>query len=236
LLSDEIPQIKAARRPGGLWLSAGLPIAIFLSMLIGIYFYVEYGDYKIYEDVALVPKAPAAVVFGAGIDSREARDRVSTAAALYKHGIVQKLLMTGDNGHLNYNEPEAMKRDAVALGVPAQDIVCDYAGFRTYDSVYRAHYIFEVEDAVLVTQRYHLPRALFLAKNLGLKAVGIDAGVHKYGIWQTWYNLREIGAAEAAWLDIMTCRNPKFLGKKEPLFAPRIEAAQEGTPQPDGPR
>jgi SanA protein len=125
--------------------------------------------------------------------------------------------MTGDNGHINYNEPMAMKRVAVADGVPAQDIACDFAGFRTYDSLYRARDIFDVQNAVLVTQRYHLPRAIFLAEKLGLKVVGVDAGRHSY-VRQSWYDLREIAAAEAAWLDVITARQPKYLGKKEPLF------------------
>jgi SanA protein len=188
-----------------------------------IYMYVEFGSYTIFKSVQDVPPMPAAIVFGAGIESREAHDRVAGAAALYKAGKVQKLLMTGDNSHVNYNEPAAMKRDAIGLGVPAGDIVCDYAGFRTYDSLYRARNIFEVDKAVLVTQRYHLPRAMYLAQRLGLDVVGLDAGVRSYGIWQLWYDLREVGAAEAAWLDILTERKAKYLGKKEPLFGQSSE-------------
>jgi len=183
-----------------------------------IYNDVENRQYRIYSKVDEVPQMPAAIVFGAGIQSREARDRVAVASSLYKSGKVSKLLMTGDNGTVSHNEPESMKRDAMALGVPETDITCDYAGFRTYDSIYRAINIFEVRRAVLVTQRYHLPRALFLAQRLGLEAVGMDAGVRSYGIWQKWYDLREIGAAEAAWLDVATARKSKYLGKKEPLF------------------
>jgi SanA protein len=198
------------------WLALGtlvLTACIFL-----IYNDVEGRKYPIYKNVADVPLKPAAIVFGAGIQTMEAHDRVATAAALYKSGKVLKLLMTGDNGHANYNEPAAMKQDAIAMGVPGSDITLDYAGFRTYDSLYRARDIFEVRQAVLVTQRYHLPRAMYLAQKLGLDVVGVDAGMRSYGIWQIWYNLREIGAAINAWFDILIERKSKYLGKKEPLF------------------
>jgi SanA protein len=206
-------QIKSKRGWIFVWL--------FLAPLIAfglVYNTVENGNYTIYSDVRQVPNMPAAVVFGAGIQSREAHDRVVTAVSLYKSGKVKKLLMTGDNGHVSYNEPEAMKRDAMQLGVPASDIACDYAGFRTYDSVYRAIQIFGLDKAVLVTQRYHLPRAMYLARHLGLDVVGLDASVQSYGKIQSWYDLREIGAAQAAWLDVAIGRKPKFLGKKEPIF------------------
>lgn len=194
-------------------------VVIPLIILAAIYFHVEGHKQGIFEKVTDVPTKPAAIVFGAGIKSAEMRDRVATAVALYKCGKVKKLLMTGDNGHISYNEPMAMKREAIREGVPSDDIACDYAGFRTYDSLYRARDIFDVKDAVLVSQRYHLPRAIFLAERLGLSVVGVDAGMHSYGSRQSWYDLREVAAAEAAWLDITLGRKPKFLGKKEPLFA-----------------
>jgi SanA protein len=199
------------------WLAVSSAVIPLLAMAL-IYWTVEGNQHGIFSKVDDVPAMPAAIVFGAGIDSTEMKDRVATAVALYKSGKVQKLLMTGDNGHINYNEPMAMKRVAIADGVPDQDIACDFAGFRTYDSLYRARDIFDVQNAVLVTQRYHLPRAIFLAEKLGLKVVGVDAGRHSY-VRQSWYDLREIAAAEAAWLDVITARQPKYLGKKEPLFA-----------------
>lgn len=185
--------------------------------LILIYLRVQNPDRPIYDKVADVPNMPVAVVFGAGINSLEMKDRVDTAVALYKGGKVLKLLMTGDNGRMEYNEPIAMKQAAVAQGVPDKDVACDYAGFRTYDSVYRAREIFDVQRAVLVSQRYHLPRALFLAENLGINAVGMDAGVHNYR-GQAWYDLREIGSTEFAWFDLVLERKPKYLGRKEHLF------------------
>ncbi len=169
------------------------------------------------------PARPVAIVFGAAGDILE--DRVTTGVALYKAGKVSKLLMTGDNSRNGYNKPEAMRRQAIAEGVPPSAVACDYAGFRTYDSLYRAHAIFGVSSALLVTQRYHLPRALFLAHRLGINdAVGVDAAKRRY-IGQWGFDVREITAVEVAWFQgTVTHPRPKFLGKPEPLFAGTNEA------------
>jgi len=107
-------------------------------------------------------------------------DRVWTAAALYKAGKVRKLLMSGDNRFINYNEPETMRQYALAQGVPDEDIVLDYAGRRTYDTCYRAEHIFGVQDAILVTQWFHLDRALYTCGKLGIDAVGVAADRRDY--------------------------------------------------------
>ena len=207
------------RKVAVLCLKAASSLIIFLLLAAFVIYQVVEGETRdIFSQLGDVPPMPCAIVFGAGIASPEVRDRVQTAVALYKEGKVKKLLMTGDNGHVNYNEPLAMRQEALELGVPAADVVCDYAGFRTYDSLYRARDIFKVEKAVLVTQRYHLPRAMYLARRLGLTVVGIGAGRDSYGSIQTWYDLREIGAAQAAWLDTTLGRKPKYLGKVEPIF------------------
>ena len=142
---------------------------------------------------------------------------MDTGADLYKAGKVQKLLLTGDNSRDDYDEPAQMRQMALADGVPARDIVVDDAGFRTYDSLYRARDIFGVRTAILVTQRYHLPRALFLGRQLGMEVVGMDATRRSYD-GQAWFNIREVMAVETAWLDIQTHRRPKFLGRREPIF------------------
>lgn len=173
--------------------------------------------------VAAAPTRPVAIVFGAA--SVVLNDRVATGVELYKAGKVRKLLMTGDNSRDGYNEPAAMKQEALAMGVPAQDIVCDYAGFRTYDSLYRARDIFGIRSAILVTQGYHLPRALFIGRRLGLNVVGVDAAKRAYG-GQLGFDLREIVATEIAWVEAtVTHPRPKYLGKPEPLFV-RGEAAR----------
>ena len=174
--------------------------------------------------VADSPKAPVAIVFGAGLNydgtpTAVLRDRVSTAADLYFDGKVQKLLMTGDNRFLDYNEPGGMYEYAVELGVPEEDIVLDYGGRRTYDSCYRASAIFGVTDAILVTQRYHLPRALFLCNQLNIQSSGVVAEKLPYPrrsllIWKT----REIAATLISLRDGWLKPLPPVLGSPEPIF------------------
>ena len=193
----------------------GLLVALGLGFAL-IFLNVHSYSRLICPSVTAAPSEPVAIVFGAA--SVVLTDRVATGVELYRAGKVRKLLMTGDNSRDGYNEPAAMKQEALALGVPAQDIVCDYAGFRTYDSLYRARDIFGVRSAILVTQGYHLPRALFLGRKLGLDVVGVDAAKRAYG-GQFGFDLREIAAVEIAWVQAtVTHPRPRFLGKPEPLF------------------
>ena len=196
----------------------GLVSFCLLAFLGAVWVYadVRRQGVPIYTQIGAVPAAPVAIIFGA--QSFVMEDRVDTGVALYKAGRVKKLLMTGDNHREGYNEPEQMRQIALASGVPSQDIILDYAGFRTYDSLYRARDIFGVHRAVLVTQRFHLPRALYLGRQLGMDVVGVDAARRPY-IGQSWFDVREILATETAWLDIKTHRRPRFLGKREPIFS-----------------
>lgn len=165
-----------------------------------------------------------AIVFGAGLrrdgtPTTILRDRVETAAALYKQGKVEKLLFSGDNSFLDYNEPGSMKEYALQLGVPEQDIVLDFAGRRTYDTCYRAKAIFGLERALLVTQPYHLPRAVFTCNMLGLKSTGVYADNYPYrkvslGYW----NLRELPATLIAFWELYISKPQPILGNAEPIF------------------
>jgi SanA protein len=168
------------------------------------------------------PSRPVAIVFGAGItaDGRPQAalaDRVWTAAQLYQAGRVRKLLMSGDNRFVDYNEPEAMRRYAVELGVPDEDIVLDYAGRRTYDTCYRAGAIFGVEEAVLVTQWFHLDRALYTCDRLGIDAVGVAADRRGYRLARFWW-WRELAAVSRAWLDLNLLHPTPVLGEAEPIL------------------
>jgi vancomycin permeability regulator SanA len=171
-----------------------------------------------------LPVHHVAMVFGAGLDdsggpSQMLYDRVATAADLYKANKVNKLLMTGDNSEVNHNEVEAMRRTAIQLGVNDNDIVLDYAGFNSWDSCYRAREIFGVTEATLVTQRFHLPRALYTCNALKVSSVGVVADRQSYS---TIYNeLREYPAiASTAWR-ILVNDQPRFLGPKVDIDAPQ---------------
>ncbi len=170
-----------------------------------------------------VPSTRVAIVFGAGLTrnggpSAVLSDRVEKAAELYKAGKVSKLLMSGDNRFVDYNEPAAMKSYAMKLGVPEKDIVLDYAGRRTYDTCYRAKFIFGVEEAILVTQSFHMPRALFTCNNIGLKSNGVPADVRTYGrrSYAYWY-IREIPASIVAIWEVWISHPLPVLGKPEPI-------------------
>jgi SanA protein len=170
-----------------------------------------------------VPGERVAIVFGAGLlrDGSAGpvlRDRVETAVRLYQLGKVTKLLMSGDNRFVNYNEPEAMRRYALDLGVPDGDIVLDYAGRRTYDTCYRAGAIFRVDSAVLVTQGFHLPRALYLCNSLGVPSVGVEANnTYFRKVSRLYWNMRELFASLQAVWDVRVSKPEPVLGVPEPI-------------------
>ena len=180
-----------------------------------------------------------AIVFGAGLrwdgsPTAVLRDRVNTAVELYFAGKVEKLLMSGDNSYIDYNEPEAMRQYALSLGVPQEAIVLDYAGRRTYDTCYRAKAIFGVESAILVTQNFHLSRALFTCSALGLKAQGVEANNYYYlKRSRLYWNIREQFATVGAFWDVYFKKPLPILGEPEPIF-PTGSAAGVSTPPKAG--
>lgn len=175
-----------------------------------------------------ISEQPVAIVFGAGLHrdgtpTDVLRDRVATATDLYFSGKVKKLLMSGDNRFENYNEPAAMRAYALELGVPDGDIILDYAGRRTYDTCYRAKEIFGIQQAVLVTQRFHLPRALVICNGLGLDGVGVTADRRVYRQYaQNLWNLREFPATLMAFIDTFITRPLPVLGEKESIFPDQL--------------
>jgi SanA protein len=191
---------------------------ILLLLLIGVsltavfpFAWREWVEWRYDRYTYTVESAPGervAVVFGARVYSNGRlspmlHDRVETAVQLYEAGKVDALLMTGDNRSIYYNEPGAMRDYAIRRGVPAAAILLDPAGNRTYDSCYRAREIFGLETAVLVTQQFHLSRALFICRALGVEAVGVPADISNYNQ----FNLRrlqwrELGALTLALWDV----------------------------------
>jgi len=176
------------------------------------------------DTVEEAPASPAAIVFGAGLRYDGAptavlRDRVETAAQLYFAGKVEKLLMSGDNRFVDYNEPQAMKEYALSLGVPEEAIVLDYAGRRTYDTCYRARAIFGLSQAILVTQSFHLPRALYTCNQLGVEASGVAAQNHYFlKRSRAYWSLRELLATPVALWEIHVTKPLPVLGEPEPIF------------------
>jgi SanA protein len=171
-----------------------------------------------------VPVRRVAIVFGAGLWRNGTAtpvlyDRVAAAADLYLRGKVEKLLMSGDNRFIDYNEPAVMREVALSLGVPDEAIVLDYAGRRTYDTCYRAKAIFGVTEAILVTQGFHMPRALYECSRLGVDSVGVTADLRTYRKSSMLYwNMRELLATTAALWDVHVAHPLPVLGKQEPIF------------------
>ncbi len=177
---------------------------------------------EIFEAAPAVPARPVALVFGAGYwpdgtPSDVLWDRVAAAVELYRAGRVEKVLFSGDNRVADYNEPEKMREIALSLGMPVEAIVLDYAGRRTYDTCYRAREIFGLREVVLVTQRYHLPRALFTCQGLELDAVGYVADRQPY-VHIGWYWVREIPALWLSWFDLVVRRPLPVLGEPIPIL------------------
>ncbi|MFI0910801.1 vancomycin high temperature exclusion protein [Streptomyces abikoensis] len=175
-----------------------------------------------------VPEAPVAMVFGAGLwggkPSPYLAHRLDTAAGLYRAGKVRVLLVTGDNSRDDYDEPDAMRAYLTKRGVPDDRIVSDFAGFDTWDSCARAKRVFGVDRAVLVSQDFHIRRAVALCGAAGIDAYGVGAG-EKHDV--TWLagGAREVLAAGKAALDAVVRPSPAFLGPHEPGVERALETA-----------
>lgn len=208
------------------FLSMVLLVIVLLGLLVLIVprlITAAYSKGKVYS-AANVPVRRVAIVFGAGLwrngsPTPVLADRVTAAANLYFAGKVEKLLMSGDNRYVEYNEPEAMRKLAIALGVPNDAIVLDYAGRRTYDTCYRAKAIFRVDQAILVTQAFHMPRAIYLCNRLGVDSIGVESDLTVFRKSSLLYwNFRELFATVSALWDVNIGHPVPVLGKQEPIF------------------
>lgn len=166
-------------------------------------------------------KADCILVLGAkvrkdGSPSYMLKDRLDLAIALYKERIASKLLLSGDHGQVRYDEVNAMKNYAIKQGVPAEDLFLDHAGFSTYDSVYRAKEVFQVQKMIVVTQGYHQYRALYGCRKMGVEAWGAasDQAVYK---GQKMRDLREIAARDKDFVKWMAKPEPTYLGEAIPI-------------------
>jgi SanA protein len=180
------------------------------------------GRSPVTTDTAKVPHAQAALVLGAQVyrDGRPSimlADRISAAAELYKAGRVDKLLLSGDHSRKTYDEVGTMRRILLAQGIPAQDIFTDHAGFDTWDSAQRARRVFDVKTAVVVTQRFHMARALYDARRAGLQVTGFAADRRGYGRVMRRLQVREAAARVKTLGDAISGANPHFLGTEIPI-------------------
>lgn len=174
---------------------------------------------RIYDDLESVPEAPVALLLGTSKQQGAGpnlfyRPRIEAAAKLYHAGRVRGILVSGDNATRHYNEPWTMRRDLIALGVPAAYITLDYAGFRTLDSVLRAKAVFGQDRLIIVSQRFHAARALLIARHADIRASAFAAADPPDGRYLR-VRLREVLARAVAVIDLLSGRRPHFLGDPE---------------------
>jgi vancomycin permeability regulator SanA len=210
-------KIRILLVPLGLLVFATLSLLIidFLIQRTGNHYTISRWD---------APPSQAAIVLGAFVDQKGEPctmlyDRILTGVELYRSGKVQKILMSGDHSLVDYDEVNSMRHHATLWGVPAEDIFMDHAGFCTYDSMYRARDIFRVKSAIVVTQKFHLPRAVYIARKLGIDAVGVSADRREYYIPEmVLLRKREILARMKAFYMVnVTKPEPFFLGEAIPI-------------------
>lgn len=172
------------------------------------------------DEAAELENTDCVLILGAGVRDGNPtpmlRDRLITGISLYKSGAAPKIIMSGDHGREDYDEVNVMKSYAVENGVPDSDVFMDHAGFSTYDSVYRAKAVFEADSIIIVTQKYHLYRALYIAERLGVNAVGVSADLDDYS-GQLKRDLREIAARDKDFFSCLFKPEPKYLGEKIPV-------------------
>jgi SanA protein len=169
-------------------------------------------------NAADLPAEPVAIVLGAAVNpngtlSDVLRARVDSALTLYRMHKVQKLLMSGDNSTAHYDEPSAMKAYAVAHGAKPEDVIRDYAGLHTFDTCYRARHVFGVTQAIFVSQKFHLPRAIFLGRELGIDSYGYEAPNNGTNV--AYFQNRERLTTIEAVLELLTNHHPKYAGPPE---------------------
>jgi len=207
-----------------IYLIIGVSILTLLFLIVlGINFYVisttknqiiKDDSYKNLENIDCI------LVLGAGVwgnrPSPMLEDRILKAIELYENGVAPKIIMSGDHGREEYDEVNIMKNYAIEKGIPSEDIFMDHAGFSTYDSIYRAKHIFEVKNIVIVTQEYHLFRALHIANKLGINALGVNSDPRKYS-GQTYREIREILARNKDFVKATFKPKSTYLGDTIPV-------------------
>ncbi|MEQ8201418.1 MAG: ElyC/SanA/YdcF family protein [Syntrophomonadaceae bacterium] len=201
----------------------GLLLVVLVAAFLAVNYYVAGVGARHMHSGQDVPKADAIIILGAyvqpdGTMSDMLKDRVTLGHELYLNGKAPRIIVSGDHGRHDYDEVNTMKDYLKNLGVGGQDIFMDHAGFSTYESLYRARDIFQAKKVIIVTQDYHLRRAVFIARELGLEAYGVASDRHDYG-YMALNEVREMAARNKDfWLAKVLKPEPTFLGEATPVF------------------
>jgi len=220
-------KLKASKRLGKVLFSGLASIFILGALAVAAVFILSAcvkasaKDKILTADNAASVKADCILILGAGVYSDNSpspmlEDRLSQGVALYENGASDRLLMSGDHGRKDYDEVNAMKRFAVDKGVPSAHVFMDHAGFSTYESIYRAKDVFKARKIIIVTQRYHLYRALYIADKLGLEAFGVASDPRSYS-GQQQRELREVLARAKDFFSAIIKPAPTYLGDAIPV-------------------
>lgn len=200
-----------------------IAIILITIIVLGINLYVRISTNKqiIKEnDYTALSDVDCIIILGAGIwedkPSPMLEDRLLEGIKLYQNSVSDKIIMSGDHGRREYDEVNIMKNYAIEKGIPSENIFMDHAGFSTYESIYRAKDIFEAKKVVIVTQKYHLYRALYIANQLGLEAYGVGADPRQY-VGATYRELREILARDKDFIKCIFKPEPTYLGDTIPV-------------------
>lgn len=209
--------LRLSRKKNIILASSGIVTAVMLSIVLWANYLIAECAGAVMDDVGQVPPQRVGLVLGCsktanGRPNRFYHNRIKACHELFANGTISKILVSGDNSRRDYDEPSDMKADLMSLGIPAADIVCDYAGFSTLDSVIRARKVFGIQQCVVISQRFHCERAVYIARHNDLDLIGYAAADVDGAVAARVY-LREYLARAKAWLDInLFGRQPKFLG------------------------
>lgn len=198
-------------------------IILIAIIILGINLYIILSTKKQIikkEDYTKLSDIDCIIILGAGIienkPSHMLEDRLLEGIKLYQNNISDKIIMSGDHGRKEYDEVNVMKNYAIQRGVPSENIFMDHAGFSTYESIYRARDIFKARKVVIVTQKYHLYRALYIANQLGIEAYGVGADPRQY-VGKTYREMREILARNKDFIKCIFKPEPTYLGETIPV-------------------
>ena len=198
-------------------------IVVIAIIVLGINFYVRISTHKQIitgNEYLNLSDIDCIIILGAGIwgdkPSPMLEDRLQEGINLYQNGVSDKIIMSGDHGRKEYDEVNIMKNYAIEKGMPSENIFMDHAGFSTYESIYRAKDIFQAKKVVIVTQKYHLYRALYIANRLGLEAYGVGADPRQY-VGATYREIREVLARDKDFIKCIFKPEPTYLGDTIPV-------------------
>jgi len=212
---------KKKRKAMGSFILILFVLALATPLAVSAYMESSMEEYLITEEVAAELGADCILVLGAGLKpdgtpNHMLQDRLEKGIELYKADVAPKLLLSGDNGQIAYDEVNAMKKYVLNAGIPSGDIFMDHAGFSTYESMYRARDIFQVKKAIIITQRYHQYRALYTARGFGIEGYGVVPARRTYA-GQQYRDLRELLARDKDFLKMIIKPEPTYLGDTIPI-------------------